>query len=152
MYVSHKCTFPAGANRALQLDVQIATHILRDRIEWDLSSSLAPVHFAKAYCTDLGLTGEALPLITHAITEELLKHKKDALDLQLFAASHPDEQGKWEKTTVGGGIRVNRREGAKPLVGVWREWAEREEFAPVLVELSMDEMERREVERTREAR
>jgi chromatin structure-remodeling complex subunit SFH1 len=36
--------------------------------------------------------------------------------------------------------------------GIWRDWWEREEFGPVLVELSMEEMEKREMERTREAR
>ncbi len=134
----------------LQLDVQIYAHILRDRIEWDLSSPLPPTLFASAYCTDLGLTGEAIPLIAHAIHDELLKHKRDALDLELFSASHPDEQAKWER--VGGGPRVNSRGGARGLVGVWRDWWEREEFGPVLVELSTEDMERRELERTREAR
>jgi hypothetical protein len=133
-----------------QLEVQIYTHILRDRIEWDLSSSLQPSQFATQYCRDLGLTGEAIPLITVAIHEELLKHKKDALELELFAATHPEAQAKWEKAP-GGAPRVNRREGARALVGVWRDWWEREEYGPVLVE-SMEEMERREMERTREAR
>lgn len=134
-----------------QLEVQIYTHILRDRIEWDLSSSLQPSQFATQYCRDLGLTGEAIPLITVAIHEELLKHKKDALELELFAATHPEAQAKWEKAP-GGAPRVNRREGARALVGVWRDWWEREEYGPVLVELTMEEMERREMERTREAR
>jgi len=47
---------------------------------------------------------------------------------------------------------VSDRKGARGLVGVWRDWWEREEFGPVLVELSVEEMERREVERTRESR
>ncbi|WVQ85596.1 hypothetical protein IAT38_007762 [Cryptococcus sp. DSM 104549] len=135
----------------VNLDVQIYTHILRDRIEWDLSSSLPPSVFAKHYCAELGLTGEAIPTIAHAITEELLKHKRDALELELFARTHPEEQAKWDKAP-GGQPRVNSRYGAKRLVGVWRDWWEREEFGPVMVELTMDEMERREVERTREAR
>lgn len=144
-----ECTSDAMA--LTQLDVQISTHVLRDRIEWDLSSPLPPSLFARTYCADLGLSGEALPLITHAIHEELLKHKRDALDLKLFARTHPRAQKGWERT-AGGGPRVNRREGARGLVGVWRDWGEREEFGPVLVELSTEEMERREVERTREAR
>lgn len=135
----------------IQLDVQIYSHILRDRIEWDISSSLPPSVFAKHYCSELGLTGEAIPLIAHAIHDELLKHKRDALELELFSLSHPEEQAKWEKTP-GGLPRTNNRYGAKPLVGVWREWGEKEEFGPVLVELTMEEMERRELERTREAR
>jgi chromatin structure-remodeling complex subunit SFH1 len=134
-----------------QLDVQIYTHILRDRIEWDLSSPLPPTLFAKHYCTEIGLTGEAIPLVAHAIHEELLKHKRDCLELELFTHSHPDEQAKWEKSH-GGPPRTTNRTGAKGLRGIWRDWWEREEFGPVLVELSMEEMEKREMERTREAR
>ena len=132
--------------------MQIYTHLLRDRIEWDLSSSLPPSIFAKQYCTELGLTGEAIPLIAHAITDELLKHKRDALELELYTQTHPEEQAKYEKAHGGGGPRVTSRQGARGLVGVWRDWWEREEFGPVLVELTMEDMERREVERTREAR
>jgi chromatin structure-remodeling complex subunit SFH1 len=132
-----------------QLDVQIYTHVLRDRIEWDLSSALPPALFAAHYARDLGLSGEAAPLIAHAITDELLRHKKDALDLRLFKESHPSEQAKWEKTP--GQPRVNHR-GARELEGVWRDWWEREEFSPVLIELGFDEMERRELDRVREAR
>jgi chromatin structure-remodeling complex subunit SFH1 len=130
--------------------VQISTQILRDKIEWDLSSTLPPTTFALAYTRDLGLSGEATPLIAHAITEEILRHKKDALDLRLFRATHPNEQAKWEKTTNT--ARVNHRTGAKGLKGVWRDWFEREEFGPVLIQLTLEDMERREVERNREQR
>lgn len=51
-----------------------------DHIEWDLLSPLTPEAFAKALCADIGLTGEAAPLIAHALHEEILKHKKDALE------------------------------------------------------------------------
>lgn len=131
--------------------MQIYAHILRDRIEWDLSSTLPPSVFAKHYCSEIGLTGEAIPLVAHAIIDEILKHKKDALDLQLFRDSHPNEQAKHEKAP-GAGPKTTSRTGAQPLLGVWRDWWEREDFGPVLIELSMEEMERREMERTREAR
>lgn len=90
-------------------------------------------------------------MVAHAIHDELLKHKRDALELELFNSTHPDEQFKWERA-LGAGPRVNSRNGAKGLVGAWRDWWEREEYGPVLVELSTEEMERRELERTREAR
>lgn len=124
---------------------------MRDRIEWDLSSPLPPAEFARHYCAELGLTGEAIPLVAHAIHEELLKHKRDALELDLFTQSHPMEQAKWEKT-AGQQPRTTNRYGARRLAGVWRDWWEREEFSPVLIELSTEEMERREQERGREAR
>ncbi|ORX34100.1 hypothetical protein BD324DRAFT_636616 [Kockovaella imperatae] len=135
----------------INLDVQIYTHILRDRIEWDLASSLPPAVFAKQYCAELGLSGEAIPLVAHAITDELLKHKRDALELDLFSETHPLEQAKWERGGAGG-MKVNSRYGASQLVGVWRDWWEREEYSPVLVELTMEEMERRDLERNRESR
>ena len=116
-----------------------------------MSSSLPPTQFAKHYCTELGLTGEAIPLVAHAIHEEILKHKRDCLELELFAKTHPDEQAKWERSH-GGAPRTTSRTGAKGLKGIWRDWMDREEYGPVLVELSMEEMERRETERTRESR
>jgi chromatin structure-remodeling complex subunit SFH1 len=129
--------------------VQIFTHVLRDRIEWDLASPLPPSEFARHYCAELGLTGEAIPIVAHAIHEELLKHKRDALELDLFHHTHPLEQAKWERGQVP---RTTNRYGARKLVGVWREWFERDEFSPILVELSMEEMEKREQERSRESR
>ncbi|WVR05628.1 hypothetical protein IAU60_002650 [Kwoniella sp. DSM 27419] len=133
----------------VNLDVQIYTHILRDRIEWDLSSPLPPAVFAKQYCAELGLTGEAIPLVAHAIHEELLKHKKDALELDLFATTHPEQQAKFERT---GMPKTNSKRGPKGLKGVWRDWVERQEFGPTLVELSFEEISARDQEAMREAR
>ncbi|OCF45232.1 hypothetical protein I317_00754 [Kwoniella heveanensis CBS 569] len=140
----------ADCRIVINLDVQIYTHLLRDRIEWDLSSTLPPSVFAKQYCAELGLTGEAIPLVTIAIHEELLRHKKDALELELFATTHPEEQAKWERSNVL--PKTNSRKGNKGLVGVWRDWYDREEFGPVLMELSFEEIASREQERVREAR
>ena len=148
----YQCEPPRLQPLTPQLDVQIFTSVLRDRIEWDLSSPLPPSEFARHYCAELGLTGEAIPLITHAIHEELIKHKRDALELDLFAHTHPLEQAKWEKGGPSNIPRTTNRTGARPLVGFWRDWWERDEFAPVFVELSTEDMERREVERNREAR
>ncbi|KLT45638.1 SNF5-domain-containing protein [Cutaneotrichosporon oleaginosum] len=134
----------------INLDVQIFAHVLRDRIEWDLSSPLPPSEFARHYCAELGLTGEAVPLITHAIHEELLKHKRDALELELFARTHPLEQAKWEKSANH--PKTNFRHGARGLVGVWRDWWERDEFSPILIELTAEDMAQRESERSRDAR
>ncbi|WVW80377.1 hypothetical protein I302_102358 [Kwoniella bestiolae CBS 10118] len=145
----------------VNLDVQIYTHILRDRIEWDLSSTLPPLLFAKQYCQELGLTGEAIPQITWAIHEELLKHKKDALELELFHSTHPEEQIKFDKSGINPRTNLStlsRRmgggsgNGGKGLVGVWRDWFEREEYQPVLFELSFEEIIQREQERLRESR
>lgn len=111
--------------------------------------------FATQYARDLGLSGEAIPLIAHALQEELLKHKKDALDWQLFKQTHPTEQAKWEHPHGSGRPKIsakNAKTGAEGLKGVWRDWWEREEFGPVLIEIGYEEMERREAERLRDAR
>lgn len=60
-----------------------------DHIEWDLLSPLTPEAFAKGLCADIGLSGEAIPLIAHALHEEILKHKKDAIEWGVIGGDIP---------------------------------------------------------------
>ncbi|GAC94998.1 hypothetical protein PHSY_002571 [Pseudozyma hubeiensis SY62] len=64
-------------------EVQILRHMLRDRLEWDLCSPLTPESFARKLCDDLGLSGEAQALIANSVREQLINHKRAALELQL---------------------------------------------------------------------
>ncbi|EIN12553.1 SNF5-domain-containing protein [Punctularia strigosozonata HHB-11173 SS5] len=64
----------------LEIDVQIGNHHLMDHIEWDLLSPLTPEAFSQKLCAELGLAGEAVPLVAHAVHEEIVKHKKDAIE------------------------------------------------------------------------
>ncbi|KAJ6585403.1 hypothetical protein B0H19DRAFT_926894 [Mycena capillaripes] len=130
----------------LSIDVQIANHHLLDHIEWDLLSPLTPEVFAKTLCCELGLTGEAVPLIAHAVHEELMKHKKDAVEWGVV-----DGGGMRDKTGLGLGS-VSRGRGPKPLESVWRDWQEADEFRTRFEVLSAEEVERREVERERASR
>ncbi|KAJ7143572.1 hypothetical protein C8R43DRAFT_1199106 [Mycena crocata] len=130
----------------ISIDVQIATHHLLDHIEWDLLSPLTPEAFAKTLCCELGLTGEAVPLIAHAIHEELMKHKKDAVEWGVV-----DGGGMRDKTGLGLGS-VARGRGPKALESVWRDWQEADEFRTRFEVLSAEEVERREVERERASR
>lgn len=116
-----------------QLDVQIGIVRLIDRVEWDLSSSLTPESFTSILVRDLGLSSAASPLISHAIHEELLRHKKNCLEIGLFEA----------------GVRKTR--GARPLEGVWREWSETANFGPRVEVLSLDAIDRLENEKDRAA-
>jgi chromatin structure-remodeling complex subunit SFH1 len=128
-----------------QLDLQIYTYNLRDRIEWDLGSNdLTPEQFTKHYCAELGLTGEAHAIIAHAIHEELLKHKKDALEMGWLG---PGAGVDW-----GDGTGNLRRDGPRKLKTIWRDWNERDDFGPSLAMMSMDEIEKKEMERIRAAR
>lgn len=67
-------------------EVQILRHMLRDRLEWDLCSPLTPESFARKLCDDLGLSGEAQALIANSVREQLINHKRAALELGLAAS------------------------------------------------------------------
>ncbi|KAG1818496.1 uncharacterized protein BJ212DRAFT_95301 [Suillus subaureus] len=133
----------------LSIDVQIATHHLLDHIEWDLLSPLTPEAFALQLCTELGLSGEALPLIAHAIHEELIKHKKDAIEWGVIGG---DKEAEGLKDKTGLGMGWGRTKGPKVLQSVWREWTEAEEFRTRFEVLTAEEVERREIEKERASR
>lgn len=65
-----------------QLDLQIGKTNLRDRFEWDLAnnSSAAPEVFSRQLASDLGIGGEFVAIIAHAIREQLYRHKKQLVD------------------------------------------------------------------------
>jgi chromatin structure-remodeling complex subunit SFH1 len=139
-----------------------------DHIEWDLRSGLTPEEFTHQLCLDLGLAGEAEPLIAHAIHEELMRHRKDAIEWGVIGG-FPTEQAATtedgtkdksglglmkDKTGLGLGWGRTPREGRGPRIlrSVWRDWAEAEEFKTRWEMLSQEEVERREVERERASR
>lgn len=147
----------------LSIDVQIATHHLIDHIEWDLHSHLTPEEFAIQLCGDLGLSGEAPPLVAHAIHEELIKHKRDAIEWGVVGGDYEmlntvDGGSNLsllkDKTGLGLGWGRTPRDGRGPktLRSVWRDWAEAEEFRTKFEVLTADEVERREMERDRATR
>ncbi|KAH9929155.1 uncharacterized protein B0H18DRAFT_1117520 [Fomitopsis serialis] len=150
----------------LSIDVQIANHHLSDHIEWDLLSSLTPEQFASTLCAELGLSGEAVPLVAHAVHEELIKHKRDAWEwgvLGLEQQHGADEDRPRDrsgfsllKDKTGLGLSWGRApkdgRGPKPLRSVWRDWQEAEEFRTRFEVLTAEEVERREIERERASR
>ena len=151
-----------------QIDVQVDNHHLLDHIEWDLRSGLTPEEFTHQLCLDLGLAGEAAPLIAHAIHDELMRHRKDAIEWGVIGG-FPTEQAATtedgprdksglglmkDKTGLGLGWGRTPREGRGPRIlrSVWRDWAEAEEFKTRWEMLSQEEVERREIERERASR
>ncbi len=166
----------------LAIDVQIANFHLVDTIEWDLMSNLSPEHFAESLCADLGLPGESVPVIAHAVYEELMRHKRDAVEWGAIGgdkeeniqsnggASTPAEATERKersgmglfKDKVGLGLgaagfsgrpwRDGIGRGPKRLRGIWRDWGESQEWSTRLEELSPEEVERREIERERASR
>ncbi|KZT66911.1 SNF5-domain-containing protein [Daedalea quercina L-15889] len=149
-----------------EIDVQVANHHLSDHIEWDLLSPLTPEQFAGTLCAELGLSGEAVPLIAHAVHEELIKHKRDAWEWgvlgveQQHAADEdrPRDRSGFSllKDKTGLGLAWGRApkdgRGPKPLRSVWRDWQEAEEFRTRFEVLTAEEVERREIERERASR
>lgn len=143
-----------------------------DHIEWDLLSPLTPEVFSTKLCAELGLTGEAVPLIAHAVHEEIMKHKKDAIEWGVIGGDRDTGEdaggggGAGDKRDRGGfgvvkdktglGLSWGRapREGRGPktLKSVWRDWPEAEEFRTTFEELTAEEVERREIERERATR
>jgi len=150
----------------VQIDVQIANHHLMDHIEWDLLSPLTPEVFAQKLCMELGLSGEAVPLVAHAVHEELIKHKKDAIEWSAINgekgevgedAAPRDRSGFGlvkDKTGLGLGWGRAPKDGRGPktLKSVWRDWQEADEFRTKFEELTAEEVERREIERERASR
>jgi chromatin structure-remodeling complex subunit SFH1 len=139
-----------------------------DHIEWDLRSGLTPEEFTHQLCLDLGLVGEAEPLIAHAIHEELMRHKKDAIEWGVIGGFPTEQAASTEdgakdktglglmkdKTGLGLGWGRTPKEGRGPRIlrSVWRDWAEAEEFKTRWEMLSQEEVERREIERERASR
>ncbi|THH20233.1 hypothetical protein EW146_g1107 [Bondarzewia mesenterica] len=158
----------------LSIDVQVDNHHLLDHIEWDLRSTLTPEAFTHQLCLDLGLSGEAHPLIAHAIHEELIRHKRDAVEWGVISGAEREREQREREQVEEGGVRDKsglsllkdktgfgigvgedgRKEGRGPRVlrSVWRDWAEAEEFGTRWEVLSAEEVERREVERERASR
>lgn len=128
----------------LNLDIQFANFHLTDKVEWDLCSPMPPEVFAETLCLDLGLSGEAKTAIAHVIHEELIRHKKEAIESGLMGAStgqrsdldHPLFNGK----------------GPRKLEGVWRDWHEADEYIPRLEYYTTQDIEKRELEREKSTR
>lgn len=135
--------------------MQIANHHLVDYIEWDLLSPLTPETFASKLCNELGLTGEAIPLVSHAIHEELIKHKRDAIEWGVIGGDRETDDSKLKDKT-GLGLSWGRApkdgRGPKVLKSIWRDWADQEDLRTRFEILTPEEIERREGERERASR
>lgn len=138
---------PEETEMRVVIDIQLhlAKHLLRDKFEWNLSSTndLTPEQFAKLVCEDLSLSsgtpfGDSYnidfpPSLAHAIHEALLRSKKDALEGNLPIFINEAAYG------LEAGIRLD----TESLCSRW---------SPSLEILSRDELERREGDRERQLR
>lgn len=121
------------------LNVNLLNRLYSDKFEWSLlhPPGFAEM-FAKVTCADLGLAGEWVPAMAHAIYEAVLRLKKEAC-----------ENG----GLVGDGEIDN--DAVDPFVGAgWRYDPEHlcDEWEPKVEMLSPEEIEKREGDRERQIR
>ncbi|KAG0176425.1 hypothetical protein DFQ29_006154 [Apophysomyces sp. BC1021] len=79
----HEIELPTNSIRVvINLDLQIGKVNLRDRFEWDLDNTgnNAPEVFSRQLASELGVGGEYVSIIAHAIREQLYRHKKQLVD------------------------------------------------------------------------
>lgn len=65
-----------------QLDLQIGKVNYRDQFEWELQNEKtnAPEVFSRQLAAELGVGGEYVAIISHAIREQLFKHKRQYVE------------------------------------------------------------------------
>lgn len=117
------------------LNVNLGERVYADKFEWDLAGSLTPEYFARGVARDLGLSGEFVPAIAHAIHEFCLQKKKDLCETGVT----PDLENDAHRTDVEAGWRLD-------LESLGAEWESRVET------LTREEIEKREGDREREIR
>ncbi|KAI8367603.1 uncharacterized protein BYT42DRAFT_618021 [Radiomyces spectabilis] len=118
----HEIELPNDSIRVvINLDLQIGKVNLRDRFEWDLSNttSNAPEVFSRQLASEVGLGGEYVAIIAHAIREQLYQHKRQLVDEYGFEG-----------------------EVAKPLASAFRSVEEAGSWTPQMEMLSNEELEK----------
>lgn len=124
------------------LNINLLNKLYTDKFEWSLLHPPGVAeHFAKQTCADLGLAGEWVPAMTHAIYEAVLRLKKEACESGGLVGGNG----------YGGEIdnlAVNGQEAG------WRFDNEHlaDEWEPKVETLSKEEIEKREGDRERQIR
>ena len=125
------------------LNINLQNKLYTDKFEWSL---LHPVgvaeRFAKLTCADIGLFGEWVPAMAHAIYEAVLRLKKEAC-----------ENGGLVGAMNGYGGGIDNMAASSAEAG-WRYDNEHlgDEWEPKLERLSKEEIEKREGDRERQLR
>ena len=134
---------PDDAYRCIvTLNINLQNKLYTDKFEWSL---LHPVglaeRFAKQTCADIGLAGEWVPAMAHAIYEAVLRLKKDACESGGLGGlnGYGGEIDNMAANTAEAGWRFDNEHLA-------------DEWEPKLERLSKEEMEKREGDRERQLR
>lgn len=145
---THRCV--------LTLSINMQNRLYTDKFEWSLlhPSGFAEI-FAKQTCADLGLSGEWVPSMAHAIYEASLRLKKEMVEnggtLAGVVGSGVDGFGNIENEAC------EYHGTAEPAFGVGAGWRFDEDalgvaWEPRIEVLSKEEIERREGDRERQLR
>jgi chromatin structure-remodeling complex subunit SFH1 len=133
---------PDDAYRCIiNLSVNLSSALYTDKFEWSLLHPPAAAEmFAKQTCADLGLHGEWVPAITHAIYEAVLRLKKEACEAGGLVTGWAGQE--------------HPNDAAQGTEAGWRHDPEQlgDEWEPKYEILSKEEMEKREIDRERQIR
>lgn len=123
----------------ITLNINLLNRLYSDKFEWSL---LHPPGFAEMFaqvtCADLGLAGEWVPAMTHAIYEAVLRLKKEACENGGLVG-----EGEFDNDSVDPAIGAGWRYDHEHLCDEWE---------PKVEILSKEEIEKREGDREREIR
>ncbi len=124
------------------LNINLLNKLYTDKFEWSLLHPPGVAeHFAKQTCADLGLAGEWVPAMTHAIYEAVLRLKKEACESGGLVGGN-GYGGEIDNLAVDGqeaGWRFDNEHLA-------------DEWEPKVETLSKEEIEKREGDRERQIR
>lgn len=127
----------------IKLDITVGQHNLVDQFEWDMNcAENCPEEFAELTCAELALPGEFATAIAHSIREQTQLYTKT-----MFLVGHAFDGQLIEDEEV-------QREILPPVrpEAFVRTKTAVKEFAPVLYEISEQELDRQDKDRDREGR
>ena len=126
----------------ITLNINMQNKLYTDRFEWSLLHPAGVAeHFAKQTCADIGLAGEWIPAMTHAIYEAVLRLKKEACEAGGLVGGN-GYGGEIDNLAIDGkeaGWRFDNEHLA-------------DEWEPKVETLSKEEIEKREGDRERQIR
>ena len=126
----------------ITLSINLLNKLYTDKFEWSILHPPGTAEmFAKQTCADLGLTGEWVPAMAHAIYEAVLRLKKEACESGGLVGGNG----------YGGEIDNSAAHGRE---SGWRYDPEHlaDEWEPKIETLSKDDIEKREGDRERQIR
>ncbi|RYO86233.1 hypothetical protein DL766_004358 [Monosporascus sp. MC13-8B] len=127
----------------INLNINLSSQLYTDKFEWSLLHPPGTAEaFAKVTCADLGLAGEWVPALTHAIYEAVLRLKKEACESGGLVAGW-GAMGTELPNDAAHGVDAGWRYDPEHLADEWE---------PKIEFLSKEEMEKREIDRERQIR